>query len=136
MKEKYLKPGKPNQATTQNTDKELWRKNDDYYSPSIHVTQDDSIGINVGGVVIIKSVGDWHKLATNGGWNNARISPPKKSGRYWCVVAEQTHLGLSHYEWNCHYDLKENNWSDGLKYKNVVHWMPLMGFPFILSSPH
>ncbi len=49
----------------ENTDKELWReKEDDYYSPSIHVTKDGRIGINVGGFVHVKSARDWHKLAT------------------------------------------------------------------------
>ena len=49
-----------------NTDKELWRRvSDDYYSPSIHVTQGGGIGINVGGRVIVASVEKWHlALAT------------------------------------------------------------------------
>lgn len=46
-----------------NTDKELWRKDQDYYAPSIHVTKEGAIGINVGGLVIIRTVEDWHKLA-------------------------------------------------------------------------
>ena len=49
----------------QNNDKELWReKEDDCYSPSIFVTEDGGIGINVGGSVIVKSVRSWHNLAT------------------------------------------------------------------------
>jgi len=48
----------------ENTDKEIWReKADDYYSPSIHVTKDGSIGINVGGVVIVMPVTEWYSLA-------------------------------------------------------------------------
>jgi hypothetical protein len=47
-----------------NTDKELWREiPNDYYSPSIFVTEQNSIGINVGGWVYVKPVEDWHKLA-------------------------------------------------------------------------
>lgn len=47
-----------------NTDRELWREiPDDYYSPSIHVTSDNKIGINVGGTVFVKDIRDWHKLA-------------------------------------------------------------------------
>ena len=43
-----------------NTDKEIWRKiPDDYYSPSIHVTKDGAVGINVGGRVIVASVEKW-----------------------------------------------------------------------------
>ena len=50
-----------------NTDKHLWRKiEEDYYSPSIHVTEDGNIGINVGGHVIIKSIEEWFKLGNNG----------------------------------------------------------------------
>jgi hypothetical protein len=45
-----------------NTDRELFREGD-YYSPSIHVTRDGKIGMNVGGHVIVKSINDWHALA-------------------------------------------------------------------------
>ena len=45
-----------------NTDKEIWRKvPGDYYSPSIHVTQGNGIGINVGGYVLVAPVQDWFK---------------------------------------------------------------------------
>jgi len=46
-----------------NTDKNLWRKIEgDYYSPSIHVTEDGNIGINVGGHVIVKPIEKWFLL--------------------------------------------------------------------------
>jgi hypothetical protein len=46
-----------------NTDKEIWRQiPDDYYSPSIHTTEQNNIGINVGGTVYVKSVEEWHKF--------------------------------------------------------------------------
>ena len=46
-----------------NTDKEIWRQTpDDYYSPSIHVTEQNSIGINVSGTVYVKAVEEWHKF--------------------------------------------------------------------------
>ena len=45
-----------------NTDIEIWRKvEDDYYSPSIHVTESGSIGINVDGSVIVAPVEEWFK---------------------------------------------------------------------------
>ncbi len=45
-----------------NTDREIWReKEKDFYSPSIHVTEQGEIGINVGGYVIVKPIQDWHK---------------------------------------------------------------------------
>ena len=45
-----------------NTDKEIWRKMpDDYYSPSIHVTDGQSIGISVGGHVLVAPVEQWHE---------------------------------------------------------------------------
>ena len=48
-----------------NTDKKVWREiPDDAYAPSIHVTEQNSIGINVGGTVYVKSVYEWHRLAT------------------------------------------------------------------------
>jgi hypothetical protein len=47
-----------------NTDKEIWREiPGDYYSPSIHVTEQNTIGINVCGVVYVKSIEEWHRLA-------------------------------------------------------------------------
>lgn len=46
----------------QNTDKELWRKRPgDFYSPSIHVTEHEGIGINCRGLVIVASVEKWHE---------------------------------------------------------------------------
>ena len=47
-----------------NTDRELWRERpEDYYAPSIFVTEGGGIGINVDGHVIVKPVRDWHRLA-------------------------------------------------------------------------
>ena len=47
-----------------NTDRELWREVEgDYYANSIHVTEDGSIGISVGGNVIVKPLTAWHELA-------------------------------------------------------------------------
>jgi hypothetical protein len=49
---------------SENTDRELWRERpDDYYAPSIHVTQGGAIGINVGGAVYVKPLRAWHELA-------------------------------------------------------------------------
>ena len=45
-----------------NTDRELWREvAGDYYSPSIHLTHEGGIGINVGGHVIVRPVQKWHE---------------------------------------------------------------------------
>jgi hypothetical protein len=46
----------------QNTDHELWRESDDrsQCTPSIHVTQDGGIGINVGGTVKVRTLREWH----------------------------------------------------------------------------
>lgn len=49
-----------------NTDKEIWRRSGpenpgEYYQPSIHVTASGSIGINVGGHVIVMAVEKWHQ---------------------------------------------------------------------------
>ena len=118
----------------QNTDRELWRKDkEDTYSPSIHVTQSGRIGINVGGTVITRSVEEWHRLATNGGWINARTSPPLEGGRYWCVISEVNDLGTSHYQWNCEFNEMESIWRDEKSKVNVVYWMPLMPYPFLIG---
>ena len=48
------------EGTATNNDREIWRENeDDYYAPSIHVTAGGSIGINIGGSVIVMDVRDW-----------------------------------------------------------------------------
>lgn len=114
-----------------NTDKEIWREDDNHYAPSIHITKDQLIGINMGGTVIQMPVREWHKLATNGGWINARISPPAESGRYWCIVVEQNELGKSHYQWNCSYNSEDNEWGDN---KHVIYWMPLMPYPCLINQ--
>jgi hypothetical protein len=47
-----------------NTDKEIWREIEgEYYSPSIFVTEQGKIGINVGGNVYVQSVEKWHQQA-------------------------------------------------------------------------
>lgn len=50
----------------ENTDKEIWREQEgDFYSASIFVTEGGGIGINVGGLCIVKSVRDWHRLGSD-----------------------------------------------------------------------
>ena len=60
-----VKEGYANDPTAAlNTDKEIWRKiKDDFYSPSIHITKDNDIGLNVGGRVIVIPIEEWHKIA-------------------------------------------------------------------------
>ncbi len=48
-------------CTAANTDRELFRESD-FYSPSVHVTKDGKIGMNVGGIVHVLSIQDWHAL--------------------------------------------------------------------------
>ena len=55
---------KDNGVGSINTDKEIWRENEnDFYSPSIHVTKENGIGINVAGKVIVLPVKQWHEIA-------------------------------------------------------------------------
>jgi hypothetical protein len=47
-----------------NTDREIWReKQGDFYSDSILVTEDNGIGINCGGYVIVAPLKSWYKIA-------------------------------------------------------------------------
>jgi hypothetical protein len=55
------------EQTANNTDRELWREQDDYYADSVFVTEGGAIGINCGGFVYIKTLREWHKLA-GGPW--------------------------------------------------------------------
>src|SRR3990172_2491619 len=58
-----------------NTDTELWRERpDDYYSPSVHVTQDGELGINVGGLVTVASLRQWHRWAEESELNEGRAT--------------------------------------------------------------
>ncbi len=51
-------------TATKNTDRELWReREDDYYAPSLFVTEGGGIGVNVGGHVIVMPIREWHALA-------------------------------------------------------------------------
>lgn len=56
-------------GVAENRDRELWREKHpegdaySYYAPSIHVTEQGGIGINVGGTVHVKTLRDWHALA-------------------------------------------------------------------------
>lgn len=52
------------EEATLNTDRELWREPPgDFYANSIHVTEQGGIGINVGGVVRVKSLAAWHAMS-------------------------------------------------------------------------
>jgi hypothetical protein len=79
-----------------NTDRELWRKGDgdgngmSYYEPSIHVTEQGDIGINVGGTVFVHPVEEWHRLAANAAIDDeedridvAPAWPYETLGRWW-----------------------------------------------------
>jgi hypothetical protein len=70
------------QEAKKNTDRELWRKvKDDYYSPSIHVTEGGRIGINVGGMVYVMPVEAWHKLAAHSAQVEAELKFAKMQSR-------------------------------------------------------
>ena len=57
--------------TAKNTDVEIWRRvPDDYYSPSIAVTESGAISVNVAGLVIVLSVEEFH--------SRAQTQPPSK----------------------------------------------------------
>jgi hypothetical protein len=62
-----------------NTDREIWRERPgDFYSDSIHVTEDGAIGMNVGGYVIVMPHYEWHALAS-GAVEVVEWSPKSKS---------------------------------------------------------
>lgn len=53
-----------------NTDRELYREPAEhesmaYYEPSVHVTEDGKIGMNVAGTVITLPIREWHALASS-----------------------------------------------------------------------
>jgi hypothetical protein len=63
-------------CAAKNTDRELYREPTDrigaeFYQPCLHVTEGGAIGINVGGMVFVKPLREWHGLAT------AAAAPPR-----------------------------------------------------------
>lgn len=73
-----------------NTDRELWRGPDNgagsYYADSVFITEEGSIGMNVGGHVIVKPIRDWFHLASRGaGWRYDKerrtLVPPSGDGQ-------------------------------------------------------
>ena len=63
------------EQAAKNTDREIWREfPDDYYSPSIHVTQFGVIGINVGGLVYVRKIDVWHGMVATIDARDKRIA--------------------------------------------------------------
>lgn len=54
----------PETLPVKNTDREIWRRvPGDYYSDSIHVTEDGRIGMNTGGRVVVLDLAEWQRRA-------------------------------------------------------------------------
>jgi len=93
-----LTTSEPTSNCCKNTDKEIWRQtHEDYYSPSIHVTEQGTIGIKCGGHVIVATVQDWHnwgKEALLDAVDHAvPAEPPKPTGEQLkgsCTVESST----------------------------------------------
>lgn len=82
--------------TQKNTDKELFREvKGDYYSPSLHVTKNGLIGIDVGGSVHVMSLREWHKRAesfivkTETAHNSDYEASPKLKAKDFTVATTQ-----------------------------------------------
>lgn len=64
-------------GSAENTDRELYRERaGDYYADSIHVTADGGIGMNCGGLVLVRPIRKWHEAAY--GWHSVRHEPAPK----------------------------------------------------------
>lgn len=96
-----------------NTDREIWREDpDDAYSPSIHVTEDGKIGINVGGTVFVRDVRNWHRDAdvemsgcqekVSYGLANAAIDPRWEYTQYLQILIEAQKAGH-----DCHAEMND-----------------------------
>jgi hypothetical protein len=58
-------------------------------------------------------------------WISVKNKLPDATCRCWCYVEEQTDLGLSHYQWNCCFNVDTKEFTDNCKVVSVTHWMPL-----------
>ena len=73
-------------AGFKNTDREIWRGTyDNYYEPSIHVTEFNGIGINVGGHVIVAPVEEWHKAGNKILCVDPNLKEWKRKIAYWLL---------------------------------------------------
>jgi hypothetical protein len=89
-----------------NTDRELWRERaGDFYADSIHVTAGGGIVINCGGHVIVRTLREWHKLASEGvplkviGWEGTVA--PGTCPRCFAKPGEHHLPGWDVADWNC-----------------------------------
>jgi len=85
-------------TTKYNPDRDIWIEvgGESFYTSRIFVTQDGNIGIEVGGLCIVKSIREWHKLAwpqhnfveSNGGTDRQCTEcgaiDCSSAGDYWC----------------------------------------------------
>jgi hypothetical protein len=82
-----------------NTDREIWRETPgDFYAPSIHVTEGGGIRIDVGGMVRVKPVREWHRL---GGESFTPDAPGDVQGDF-PGLSTKTKIPRARMEWQLH----------------------------------
>lgn len=74
------------QKGAENRDREIWRQTpEDFYSPSIHVTEFNDIGINVGGYVLVAPIEKWHEAGEKIFAVDPKISRWRIKLAYWLL---------------------------------------------------
>lgn len=59
-----MSEAEPGPVAAKNTDTHLWPQvSEDFYASRLFATVGDGIGIDVGGLVIVKPIREWHALA-------------------------------------------------------------------------
>jgi hypothetical protein len=79
-------------CTTEETNIELWKSGEGYYSPSIHVTAGNGIGIDCGGHVIVAPIEKWHELGKKFLFANEQLPRWKYKLAMWLLEAQKERL--------------------------------------------
>lgn len=87
-----------------NTDRELFKETakdwkDEGYMPKVFVTKEESIGMNVGGMVFVMPIREWHKMAEQNAMLKDLGRPSNRLERgVWPTRIRCLNMANNHYE--------------------------------------
>ena len=65
---------------------------------------------------------------------DVNVELPKESGRYMAYVSEINDLGVSHFYWNCCFDVDSKVWSDKFISYQVTNWLKPIENRYVLTE--
>lgn len=119
-----------NDTPCKNTDKEIWRKDlknkldpDNFYAPSIHVTENGKIGIHVGGVVYVAPIEEWHSLMKTSKRRQMMDKSDGVSKMFWAARGEDDRvMFFAHKPRKTTFMVKKDGWNGP-----IMHTFPAAG---------